>query len=209
MNIEVEVIATAPRAFIIDRFLTDFEADAIIQMAKDKVQRSSVGNSEDDGGRTSDTRTSRNAWLSRDRSPILDTIARRAANTLLLDESILVGSRNAEHMQVVHYVNGQRYDSHHDWGVAGRPESRYITMLFYLTNQSDPGAGGETSFPKAQAGGSHAGIKVKPVKGSSVIFYNLLPDGNGDDLALHAALPVSRGEKWLANYWIWDPIKDK
>ena len=27
----------------------------------------------------------------------------------------------------------------------------------------------------------------------------------GDDLSLHAALPVTRGEKWLANFWIWDP----
>jgi prolyl 4-hydroxylase len=208
LDIEVEVISTAPRAFIIDRFLSDFETDAIIGMAKDKVERSSVGNSDDDGGRMSDTRTSRNTWLARNRSPVLDTIARRAADTLMLDEAILVGSRNAEHMQVVHYVDGQRYDSHHDWGVSGRPESRYITMLFYLNNQSDVHAGGETSFPKAQGVGG-SGIKVRPVKGSSIIFYNLLPDGNGDDLALHAALPVSRGEKWLANYWIWDPVKNK
>jgi prolyl 4-hydroxylase len=28
---------------------------------------------------------------------------------------------------------------------------------------------------------------------------------SGDDLSLHAALPVTRGEKWLANFWIWDP----
>ena len=35
-----------------------------------------------------------------------------------------------------------------------------------------------------------AGIKVSPKKGSAVLFYNLLEDGNGDDLALHAALPV-------------------
>ena len=30
---------------------------------------------------------------------------------------------------------------------------------------------------------------------------------SGDDLALHAALPVTSGEKWLANFWVWDPIK--
>jgi len=62
--------------------------------------------------------------------------------------------------------------------------------------------GGETAFPKA-AGGK--GIKVSPKKGSAVLFYNLLEDGNGDDLALHAALPVKDGEKWLANFWVWDP----
>ena len=47
-------------------------------------------------------------------------------------------------------------------------------------------------------------MKVKPVKGTAVLFYNLLEDGNGDDLALHAALPVIKSEKWLANFWVWD-----
>ena len=49
------------------------------------------------------------------------------------------------------------------------------------------------------------GFKVAPKKGHAVLFYNLLEDGNGDDLALHAALPVHHGEKWLANFWVWDP----
>lgn len=31
---------------------------------------------------------------------------------------------------------------------------------------------------------------------------------SGDDLSLHAALPVNRGEKWLANFWIWDPKRN-
>ena len=44
-------------------------------------------------------------------------------------------------------------------------------------------------------------------KGSAVLFYNLLEDGNSDDLALHEARPVKEGEKWLANYWIWDPAR--
>jgi prolyl 4-hydroxylase len=48
-------------------------------------------------------------------------------------------------------------------------------------------------------------LQVQPGKGSAVLFYNLLEDGNGDDLALHAALPVNEGEKWLANFWVWDP----
>ena len=121
-----------------------------------------------------------------------------------LNEKILTRASNAEDMQVVHYEKQQKYDAHHDWGVSGYLESRFITVLLYLSNQVDEYAGGETAFPK---GGSGGGIKVRPVKGTAVIFYNLLEDGNGDDLALHAALPVTRGEKWLANFWIWDPKK--
>jgi prolyl 4-hydroxylase len=184
--------------FAIDNFISDFEADSIIATAKGRVRRSGVGDSET--GRESDTRTSNNAWLSRTLTPITDTVSKRVANVLRLKESLLV---NAEEMQVVHYAINQRYEPHHDWGVENQgPESRFITILMYLTDQEDPEAGGETSFPKSDTGN---GFKVRPVKGTAVLFYNLLEDGNADDLTLHAALPVIRGEKWLANYWIWDP----
>jgi prolyl 4-hydroxylase len=78
-----------------------------------------------------------------------------------------------------------------------------ITLLLYLTDQEGPGDGGETAFPKGGSDGK--GFKVRPVKGNAVLFYNLLEDGNGDDLSLHAAQPVFKGEKWLANFWVWDP----
>lgn len=203
MTLDIECVSTAPRVFIIDKFLSDDETDSIIQLARDKVERSYVGTVDEDGARTSDTRTSRNTWLSRKVSPVLETITKRVANALNVPFHIL--DPNSELLQVVHYKNNQKYDSHHDWGVDGYPESRYITMLMYLTSQPDEFSGGETAFPK---GGSGGGFKVRPVKGMAVIFYNLLPDGNGDDLALHAALPVSKGEKWMANYWVWDPVKN-
>ena len=92
--------------------------------------------------------------------------------------------------------------SHHDWGVSGHPQSRLITLLIYLTDQASPRAGGETAFPKGGEDGR--GFKVRPQKGTAVLFYNLLEDGNGDDKALHAAMPCVEGEKMLANFWVWD-----
>jgi len=87
--------------------------------------------------------------------------------------------------------------------------------LLYLSDQEDDTAGGETSFPLAQTGKTTDGVpgkttdgeaiplfKIHPGKGSAVLFYNLLPDGNGDVRSLHAALPVLKGEKWLANLWV-------
>ena len=106
-------------------------------------------------------------------------------------------------LQVVHYQDGQKYDAHHDWGFPAY-NSRCMTLLLYLTDQADPTAGGETSFPKGDDGRGNA-FKVRPKKGSAVLFYNLLADGNGDDLALHAAMPVAHGEKYVANFWVWDP----
>ena len=170
-------------------------------MASPNVQISSVGNTAT-GAFTSNTRTSRNTWVGRNGSSITETLYRRAADVLNVEEGLLHPHTNAEEMQVVHYVNGQKYDPHHDWGTHGEPTSRLITLLLYLTNQESEQAGGETSFPKGMGG---KGFRVRPVKGNAVLFYNLLEDGNGDDLALHAALPVIEGEKWLANFWVWDP----
>jgi prolyl 4-hydroxylase len=53
-------------------------------------------------------------------------------------------------------------------------------------------------FPNAQAGA----LAVRPVKGTAALFYNLLPDGNGDISSLHQALPIKKGEKWLANMYV-------
>lgn len=201
VQLELEVISQQPKVFIIKDFLSEFEVEEIIRIAIPLQGASQVGNVDGGGARKSDTRTSKNSWIPRTTSDVTETISKRAADLLQIDEARL-SNRYAEDMQVVHYLNGQRYDSHHDWGVSGYPESRYITLLFYLTDMKNPNAGGETAFPKA-AGGT--GIKVHPGKGSAVLFYNLLEDGNGDDLALHAALPVVDGEKWLANFWVWDP----
>mmetsp|Transcript_1809 Transcript_1809/g.3412 ORF Transcript_1809/g.3412 Transcript_1809/m.3412 type:complete len:501 (+) Transcript_1809:53-1555(+) len=203
LNFELEVVSLAPKVFYISDFLNDFEADHIISLARDKIAVSMVGDAAT--GYTSDTRTSRNSWISRTKNKVIDSLYRRAADVLNVDEGILANNRNAEEIQVVHYENNQRYEAHHDWGASmNHPNSRIYTLLMYLTDQEVPSNGGETSFPK---GGTGAGFKVKPKKGDAVLFYNLLEDGNGDDLALHAALPVTSGEKWLANFWVWDPIK--
>jgi prolyl 4-hydroxylase len=154
------------------------------------------------GAHESDTRTSSNAWVGRDTNEVTKTLYKRAAHLLNVPDELLTNHMNAEEMQVVHYTAQQKYDAHHDWGVSGYPESRYITLLIYLSDMVSEDAGGETSFPK---GANGEGFKVRPVKGNAVLFYNLLEDGNGDDLSLHAALPVREGEKWLANFWVWDP----
>lgn len=197
--LELEVISTQPKAFLIKNFLSDIEADAIRAYAEPRMDSSYVGNKDAGGARKSDTRTSRNTWVGRGAFPVTESLYHRAEQLLNISR---LDARNTEDMQVVHYINGQRYDSHHDWGVSGYPESRFITLLLYLTDMVDIDAGGETAFPKA-AGGK--GLKVHAGKGSALLFYNLLEDGNGDDLSLHAALPVLKGEKWLANFWVWDP----
>jgi len=66
--------------------------------------------------------------------------------------------------------------------------------------------GGETSFPRYANADTSGPLKVQPEKGKAILFYSYLPDGNLDDLSQHAALPVKKGEKWLMNLWVWDPV---
>jgi len=204
VELELEVISLEPRAFIIKNFMSAYEADAIVNVAEPLLAASMIGQEESGGAMVSTTRSSENSWVVRWMSVEIDTITRRAADLLQIDQSLLVPENNAEEMQVVHYSVGQKYDPHNDWSVDGQLATRFITLLFYLTDKASEDAGGETGFPKAAGG---RGIKVHPGKGSAVLFYNLLPDGNGDDMSLHESRPVKKGEKWLANYWVWDPYR--
>jgi prolyl 4-hydroxylase len=90
-------------------------------------------------------------------------------------------------------------------GLVNMQPSRFATILLYL---NDDMKGGETSFPRWLNADTNAPLKVKPEKGKAILFYNLLPDGNYDERSQHAALPVTQGDKYLANLWIWDPIMD-
>eukprot|EP01034_Spumella_vulgaris_P042262 gene42262-52399_t len=118
VNLELEVVSLRPKVFIISDFLSDFEVESIKAFAKPKVARSSVGSDDGGGARNSDTRTSRNTWVKRGSTAVTETLSLRAADLLNISDSHLWSHTNAEDMQVVHYVNGQKYDSHHDWGVS-------------------------------------------------------------------------------------------
>ncbi|KAK6321163.1 hypothetical protein J4Q44_G00081390 [Coregonus suidteri] len=101
---------------------------------------------------------------------------------------------------------------------------RYITVLFYLNSVE---GGGETAFPVAdnrtyeevsliqndvdlmdtRKNCDKSNLRVKPIKGTAVFWYNYLSDGQGwvgeqDEYSLHGGCVVTRGTKWVANNWI-------
>eukprot|EP00970_Alexandrium_tamarense_P018238 scaffold13324_cov206-Alexandrium_tamarense.AAC.8 len=136
--------------------------------------------------------------------------------------------RVVEAMQLLRYEPGEEYNPHHDFtypSIDNRYQpKRYVTILLYLTGEGDviqdgirlspkntntdvDGLqGGETTFPRAITTEYHDGIKVAPQSGKAVVFYNILPDGNMDDLSQHSGGKVEKGVKYLANVWFWDPI---
>jgi len=229
MNMTLKALSCAPRVFEIKNFLSPKEVDHILHLAGGiSLAESTTGDvgSNSRGGkkvnerveRKTKVRTSRNSWVERERSPIIDAIYRRAADLARIDEALL-RSRSADEMpelpstrslsetlQLVHYDKAQEYTAHHDFGYSHIDDNaqgaRFATILFYL---NDDMVGGETAFPRWVNGKSFHELKVKPEVGKAILFYDQLPDGNYDDFSQHAAKPIVRGEKWLINLWIWDP----
>ncbi|XP_038844431.1 prolyl 4-hydroxylase subunit alpha-2-like [Salvelinus namaycush] len=83
----------------------------------------------------------------------------------------------AEMLQVANYGIGGQYEPHFD------------------NKMSDVAVGGSTVFPDI-------GAALRPYKGSAVLWYNLLQNGEEDARTLHAACPVFVGNKLVANKWV-------
>jgi prolyl 4-hydroxylase len=222
LNLTLTVLSCAPRVFEVPNFLSDVEVAHILEIAgAADMQRSGVRASEGSDVATSNTRTSTNTWVSRKTDIIIDAIYQRAAAVLRIDESLLryrhkfevpefTESRTsiAEPLQLVHYNPDEKYDPHHDFtmpGLVHLQPSRFATLLLYLNDNME---GGETAFPIWRNGVTSGPLMVKPERGKAVLFYSVLPDGNFDNLSLHEARPVRKGEKFLTNLWVWEPLLD-
>jgi prolyl 4-hydroxylase len=206
---QLKVESVTPCVFTIENILSPDECDQLVKLALQQGLHGSTvysGNL-DKQQRDLNTRSSMNTWLARTTAELTDQIYRRAAAILGLDESLLQppvdGERLhahvaslAESLQVVRYKRGQEYTAHHDFVYPRQKHrlqpTRFATLLLYL---NDDYTGGQTVFPRAVNAHYHDGISIEPKKGKGVLFYNVLPDGNVDDLSQHSSKPVEHGEK--------------
>lgn len=214
-GLSLRVASVTPRVFIIDNFLTKEECQQVIQQGQEHGMVLSTLHSSSAGkaNQTTDTstRSSTNTWLTRDHSSVTEKVYERAAMVTKIDPELMqkfhlsspAHHSIAESLQVVRYKKGEEYTPHHDFvypQVDDRFQgTRYATLLIYLNTVKE---GGETRFPRAMNNKNAHGLEIAPKAGTAVLFYNLLPDGNYDDLSQHGSNAVLRGEKWLANLWV-------
>ncbi|EKZ98045.1 2OG-Fe(II) oxygenase [Cupriavidus metallidurans] len=185
----------SPRILLLQNLLDDAECDAVVALARDRLQRSPVVNPDTGDENLIDARTSMGAMFQVGEHALLQRIeARIAAVTGWPVE-------HGEGFQVLNYKPGGEYQPHFDFFNPKRPgEARQLrvggqrvaTMVIYLNS---PASGGATAFPRI-------GLEVAPVKGNAVLFSYGLPDGALDERTLHAGLPVEAGEKWIATKWL-------
>ncbi len=204
-------ISWKPRAFLAKQFLTDFECNHMIHLAKDKLEESMVADNESGKSVKSEIRTSSGMFLMKGQDEVVSRIEDRIATWTFLPKE------NGEAMQVLRYQHGQKYEPHFDYFQDKNNQAlgghRIATVLMYL---SDVIKGGETVFPSAveedNDGGlikddswsdcGKRGLGVKPMKGDALLFFSLHPSAEPDPMSLHTGCPVIEGEKWSATKWI-------
>ncbi len=126
--------------------------------------------------------------------PVVRAIERRLYDLLGIDMAW------GETIQGQRYHPGQEFKEHCDWfdirqnywreqyAIGGQ---RSWTAMAYLNDVEE---GGVTSFTRL-------GVTIPPQKGALLVWNNNLPDGTVNWDTMHAALPVTRGVKYVITKW--------
>ncbi|XP_060073637.1 prolyl 4-hydroxylase subunit alpha-1-like [Ylistrum balloti] len=189
-----EVINYVPRVSRFHDVISDQEISQLMNASKYQLKPASVVGK--DGKYTSvfKTRTGETAWI-HPSEEIAIRLDRRVTLLTGLD------SFSAEYFEVVNYGLGGHYLWHYDaLDLLNKKNidrdyelgDRIATWMFYL---SDVQAGGATVFPRLS-------LRIPPIKGTAVFWYNLLPSGERDDRSQHGSCPVLLGSKWITTKWI-------
>jgi prolyl 4-hydroxylase len=192
---EVRVLMSIqhPRIVLFGDFLAHNECDALIEMAGDRIVRSTTLDVETGQGQQHEARTSRSMCFERGQTDLLKAIERRIS--ALLNWPVEKG----EGIQVLSYEPGQEYKPHYDYFdpvhagsrlTLRRGGQRLATVLMYL---STPDKGGATVFPNART-------EIMPVKGNAVFFSYDSP--SPETGSFHGGSPVIAGRKWVATKWL-------
>lgn len=192
---KVSVLVTLPDPQIVmfADFLSKNECDRLIETARPRMQRSLTADLQTGEQRVDTVRTSRGMFFRRDENPLVRTIEARIARLLSWPVE------NGEHLQVLHYRPGDRYEPHYDYfdpagegsaSLLARGGQRIATLLIYLR---EPERGGETTFPDL-------GLRFAAKRGCALFFSYDRP--HPSTKTLHGGAPVIAGEKWVATKWL-------
>ncbi|XP_059398686.1 prolyl 4-hydroxylase subunit alpha-2-like [Carassius carassius] len=172
-------------------FLSEGEIDTIKTLARPKLSRAKVIDPVSGRKVSAASRVSKSAWLSEHEDPVISQLNQRIAGVSGLE------LETAEELQIANYGIGGQYEPHYDSKLTNDSDfqlrgGRIATVLIYM---SDVDIGGATVFPDV-------GAALQPKRGTAVLWFNLLRNGDEDARTLHAACPVFVGSKWVANKWI-------
>lgn len=183
---DIQIIAKMdePLIIVLGNVLSHEECDELIQLSKDRVERSKIGNTRTVDG----LRTSSSVFLEESHD-VVTRIEKRVSQIMNIPVE------HGEGLQILNYKPGQEYKAHFDFfSASARPvkNPRISTLVMYLNDVEE---GGETYFPKL-------GLSVSPQKGMAVYFEYFYDNQELNDLTLHGGAPVVIGDKWAATQWM-------
>jgi prolyl 4-hydroxylase len=182
-----------PQIVLFGDFLSKNECDHLVDAARPRMQRSLTADRHTGVDQVDTVRTSRGMFFQRDENPLVRTIEARIARLFAWPVD------HGEHLQVLHYRPGDRYEPHHDYfdpagegapALLARGGQRIATLLMYLR---EPERGGETTFPEL-------GLRFAAKRGCALFFSYDRP--HPSTKTLHGGAPVIAGEKWVATKWL-------
>ena len=182
-----------PWLVLFENFLTDAEADRLVQIGHNQGFQRSTKAIDQGEGQVTEGRTSANTWCQymcmEDVlvKQVLERIAHATKSTV----------NHSEHLQLLQYQTGQFYWGHDDfipYQLDMPCGARIMTLFLYLNDVEE---GGGTKF-------SELDITVQPKKGSALLWPNVLDEDpmEKDKRTFHEALPVIKGTKYGGNAWI-------
>jgi prolyl 4-hydroxylase len=175
--------------YIMRDFVTSAECDRLIELIDaDSFKSSVMGYNGDNGFRTNES-----CYPDPD-DPNVSAIESR------LHELTGIDPMFGEEIQGQRYSAGQEFKPHHDYFCTDAdywPEEsrnggqRTWTALIFLNSVED---GGGTCFPRA-------GLRIRPRRGSLLLWNNLDSSGAPNPDSLHGGEPVGSGRKYILTKW--------
>lgn len=189
-RVDVQFRMRSPEICVVANFLSTSECEQLIQEARPRLERSKVAG-ENGSHVASYGRTSEQAVLHPGCSPLADRIRARVARMARWPEACM------EPAQVVRYRTGADFAPHNDYwcpvahrDVIERGGQRLATVILYLNT---PEAGGVTAFQDVE-------LEVFARQGQALYFAYPYPDLRSR--TTHAGVPLGRGEKWIATFFL-------
>lgn len=106
-----------------------------------------------------------------------------------------------EPLNVLYYRIAEEYKFHYDFLSAKNEDERRLLKeggqrkFTFLISLNEEYSGGETYFPRLD-------VKYRGQLGDALMFQNTGSGGQPNELMLHAGMPVTGGQKWVASKWI-------
>ena len=191
-----EVLSSECNILKFRKFLTPIECSYIKAAAAPSIQPSSTVNPHTGELIKNEIRTSS--------SSNFDPVSRDHF-VISVDERIAAATGTAveqgEPLNVLYYRIAEEYKFHYDFLSANNEDERRLLKeggqrkYTFLISLNEGYSGGETYFPRLD-------VKYRGQLGDALMFQNTGVDGQPNELMLHAGMPITGGQKWVASKWI-------